>query len=171
MLSWCIPLLILLLALVPVPWSHSPQEAPPGPSCFMAGLSCPGRHWHAEDRDGMEHNPQNTLLEGVAVGVCPCQLLAEDCFTLSLARCPRAGTRLRCRLSRHGISMWRGLRACTAVLQMPPGHCSSWQPPRFERLGRCCAYLLGLLLAWGRRTSLRGEGWMLSGSSRKTGSH
>lgn len=37
---------------------------------------------------GLGNNPINTLLEGVAVGMCPCQLPAEDHFTLNLARHP-----------------------------------------------------------------------------------
>lgn len=105
-LSWCIPLLVLLLAAVPAPWLRSLQEAAPGPSCFMAGLSSPVRHPHADDGDGVENNPQNSLLGGVAASACPCQLPAEDCFTLNLARHPCAGTRLWCRSSCHGISTW-----------------------------------------------------------------
>lgn len=58
MLSWYIPLLILLLAPVPAPWPRSLQEAPPGPSCFVAGLSCPMRHPHAEEGDGQKTTSQ-----------------------------------------------------------------------------------------------------------------
>lgn len=139
-LSWCIPLLILLLAPIP----------PPGPSCFVAGLSCPARHPHAEDGDGMENKPKNTLLGRVAVGVCPCQLPAEDHFALNLARHPCVGPRLWCQSRCHRISTWTEPRGCIAVLQMPPRCHFSWQPHRFEGLGSCCASLLGRLLAWGR---------------------
>lgn len=140
-LSWCIPLLVLLLAPIPAP----------GPLMFRGRTELPHetsacRGWGWNGKQAQEHPSGG----GAAVGVCPCQLPAEDHFALNLARHPCAGTRLWCQSSCHGISTWTEPRDCIAVLQMPPRCHFSWQPHRFEGLGSCCASLLGRLLAWGR---------------------
>lgn len=108
-LSWYIPLLILLLAPVPAPWPRSLQEAPTGPSCFVAGLSCPMRHPHAEEGDGTENDPTNTLLGGCCCGCVSLPAACRELFQSKSGLNPCAGASLWCRWSRHGIGMWTEL--------------------------------------------------------------